>query len=104
MARRKSELTSFTTEQMQAWYPANEAAKKLTENSHREVTPSYVQKLGALGKLRTFKISERFTLYCKEDVDAYRVETRGRKSGNAAKERYQAKQRQNSVEPEAIPA
>ena len=86
MARRK-EPVSISAEAVQAWYTAGEAAKKLTENSKRPVSPAYVSKLGSLGKIRTQKIHDRLVLYSKEDIDAYRVEPRGTKSGAAAQKR-----------------
>lgn len=84
---RKKEPISIPAEEVHAWYTAGEAAKKLTENSKREVLPSYVSKLGSLGKVRTNKIHDRLVLYSKEDIDAYRVESRGKKSGEAAQKR-----------------
>lgn len=73
------------------WYTAGEAAKKLTENSHRYIDPDYLFKLGKLGKIRTKKMGPRTTLYHKSDVDGYMVEFRGVKSGAA--KRLQAEQR-----------
>lgn len=91
MVRKKVAPVSITNEDVQEWYTAGEAAKKLTENSNREVLPSYVSKLGTLGKVRTRKIHERLVLYAKPDIDAYRVEPRGKKSGEAAQARSNKK-------------
>ncbi len=59
------------------WYTAGIAALKITKNSGRKVSVSYISKLGALGKIRTQKLHERSILYYKPDVDVYVVETRG---------------------------
>lgn len=69
------------------WYTAGEAAKVLSKNSGREVKPDYLSKLGSMEKVGTKRISARLTLYNKSDIDAYRVEARGKKSGAAAIER-----------------
>lgn len=90
MARKNNhqgEPLSLSTEDMkERWYTAGEGAKKLSETSGRPVRPSYLSKLGSLGKIRTFKVHDRLVLYSKEDVDAYRVEDRGTKSGQAKRE------------------
>ena len=65
------------------WYSASQAAQILSKNSHTEVRQSYVRKLASLGKFRSLKLGNRTKLYRKDDVDAYRVEKRGRKSGAA---------------------
>jgi hypothetical protein len=81
---------SISSEEIETdWYTAGIAAQKLTENSGRSVRPSYVSKLGILGKVRTKKIHDRLTLYSKTDIDNYLVESRGKKSGKAAQERSQ---------------
>jgi hypothetical protein len=87
MPRRKLKPESVTSEVIDEWYTAGEAAKKLSETSGREIKPDYLFKLGFLNKLRTKKLSPRVTLYNKQDVDRYRVESRrGRhkKEGQAA--------------------
>lgn len=67
------------------WYTAGEGARVLSVNSGKEVKPDYLSKLGSLGKIHTKKIGPRLTFYSKQDVDAYRVEDRGVKSGEAKK-------------------
>lgn len=67
----------------QRWYTAGAGAKKMSKTSGRKVLPGYLSKLGALGKIRTLKVHDRLTLYSQEDVDAYKVEPRGAKSGQA---------------------
>jgi hypothetical protein len=91
MEQKGTKLVSILAKDVQAWYTAGEAAKKLIENSKRPVSPSYVSKLGSLGKVRTYKIHGRLVLYCKEDIDAYQVEARGKKSGEAAQARSKNK-------------
>ena len=70
------------------WYSAEQAALVLSKNSNTEVKQAYVRQLVYLGKIRTLKLGNRTNLYCKEDVDAYRVEGRGKKSGRAKKARH----------------
>ncbi len=70
------------------WYSAEQAARVLSKNSHTEVKQAYVRQLVYLKKIRTLKLGNRTNLYCKEDVDAYRVEGRGRKSGRAKQARH----------------
>jgi hypothetical protein len=86
---RKQKPQSLSTSDVEEteWYVAGEAAKKLAENSKRDVPVSYVSKLAALGKIRTKKVHDRLTLYSKTDIDDYKVEPRGKKSGTAARER-----------------
>ena len=92
MPRKKNEPVKLSSEEVQdlagGWYTAGEAAKKLTETSKRQVGPSYVSKLGSLGKLRTKKLHDRLTLYYGPDVDAYKVEPRGKRSGAAMRARH----------------
>ncbi len=80
-----------------AWYTAGEAAAHLSKNSGRPVGDSYARKLGMLGLVRTLKMHSRMTLYAKEDIDAYRVEARGKKSGAAAQERERKKKSNNAA-------
>ncbi len=77
---------------MSGWYSASQAAEVLTRNSRTLVKPAYLRQLVLLGKVRTMKIGPRTNLYRKEDIDAYRVEGRGKKSGRAARTRKTAKQ------------
>jgi hypothetical protein len=44
------------------------------------------RKLAEYGKIRSFKINERNSLYYKPDVDVYIVEERGEKSGRARRQ------------------
>jgi hypothetical protein len=86
---KKKEAESITD--IEAWYTAGEAAKALSMSSGKPVRPDYISKLASLGKLRSKKINTRLKLYSKEDVDAYRVEERGIKSGAAKKMKAQKK-------------
>lgn len=76
-------MTLSTADLKLKWYTAGEGAKRLSENSGREIDSAYLNKLGQLNKIRTLKVHERLTLYSKADVDVYVVETRGAKSGRA---------------------
>lgn len=84
MPKRQTPINVVQTDKDE-WYTAGEGAKVLSANSGREVKPDYLSKLGSLGKIRTKKINPRLTFYHKQDVDAYRVEDRGVKSGEAKK-------------------
>lgn len=83
----KQQPNSGGDNQLQEWYTASEAAKKLSETSGKRIDPDYLFKLGRLGKVGTMKLGKRVTLYSKRDVDSYRVGGRGRRP---AKDRKQA--------------
>lgn len=81
-------FTGAEIEDMQDnWYTAGVAAEHLTANSGIEVDASYVNKLGQLGKIRMKKIHARLVLYNAADVDNYKVERKGVKSGKASSAR-----------------
>jgi hypothetical protein len=62
------------------WYTAEEAAKRLSENSGREIDINYPRTLARYGKIISLDIGRRGKLYLKKDVDEYKVDTkRGRK-------------------------
>lgn len=65
--------------ELQEWYTASEAAKKLSETSGKRIEPDYLFKLGHMKKIRTMKLGKRVTLYSKMDVDSYKVGGRGRR-------------------------
>lgn len=73
-------------------YTAGQAAKIMTRNSHRPVSPDYIRKLAQKGMIRAIHINVRLSLYNKEDVDGYIVEERGKKAGRAAHHRAQSQQ------------
>lgn len=77
---------SITTDELKEWYTASDAAKVLSANSGRIVEPDYLFKLGKLGKIQTRKLGPRATLYAKGEVDQYKVEPRGKKSGAAKRQ------------------
>ena len=83
MAKRKE--TPITD--IEGWYTAANAAKKLTKTSGHEVKPAYVRSLARLGKFEARKIGERTTLYSKVDVDAYKVEAPAAKANRAKREK-----------------
>jgi hypothetical protein len=63
------------------WYRAEEAAKRLSENSGREIDINYPRSLASYGKIKSLDIGARGKLYLKTDVDAYVVNTKsGRKT------------------------
>jgi hypothetical protein len=61
------------------YYTAGEAAAVLSRNSKKDIKPAYVRKLALYGILTPLKINDRYNLYPKAEVDAYRVEERGAK-------------------------
>lgn len=65
-------------------YTAGQAAEIMTKHSNRPVSPDYVRKLAQKGIIGSMRIHARLSLYNKADVDAYRVEERGKKAGRAA--------------------
>ena len=73
------------------WYDPTKAAQIISKNSGKAIKAEYVRKLSEYGKIRKVKISNRASLYWKEDVDKYRVEERGVKSGRAKKKAAQSK-------------
>jgi hypothetical protein len=83
------------------WYNPTEAAKIIGKNSDKVIRPDYVRKLAQYGKIRKIKISDRASLYWKADVDHYRVEERGVRSGKAAKKRAEKRKRKESASEEA---
>jgi hypothetical protein len=66
------------------WITSRLAADILTANSGHEVSDGYVRVLGQLGKLETKRIDARTRLYKRSDVEAYRVEQRGKPVKEAA--------------------
>lgn len=63
------------------WYTAEEAAKRLSENSGREIDINYPRTLARYGTVASLDIGSRGKLYSKKDIDAYVVGKRpGRKS------------------------
>lgn len=67
------------------WYTAGLAAARLSANSGKKIATDYPRKLAQYGKIRSFKIGDRGSLYWKADIDGYVVEERGEKSGRAKK-------------------
>jgi hypothetical protein len=89
----KENKTTVLNIDSQAWYTAGEAAAVLSANSGRPIRTDYVSKLGWLDKVRTKKIHARLTLYYRPDIDAYKVEARGVKSGEAQKAKSVARKK-----------
>jgi hypothetical protein len=72
---------------MAEWYTPTQAAQRLTANSGKPIAPSYVKTLARYGKVRSYKISSRSSLYFKADIDAYIVEERGEKASRAKRQK-----------------
>jgi hypothetical protein len=67
------------------WYTTEEARKRLSENSGREIDSNYPRTLAKNGKITSLDIGSRGKLYLKRDVDAYVVSTqRGPKAKASA--------------------
>jgi len=57
------------------WYTTEEARKRLSENSGREIDANYPRTLARNGKITTLDIGSRGKLYLKRDVDHIVVST-----------------------------
>lgn len=66
------------------WITSKLAAAILTANSGHAVSDAYVRLLAQKGKLETKRIDARTRLYKRGDVEAYRVELRGKPVKEAA--------------------
>jgi len=65
---------------LEDWYTAEEAAKKLSENAGRPIDINYPRSLARYGKVESITVGTG-KLYLKRDIDAYVVDTkRGPKS------------------------
>ncbi len=62
------------------WYTPEQALKKLSENSNKQVDESYLRTLAKIGKVKRLKMGDRFSLYKKSDIDPYVIESRGQKA------------------------
>jgi len=78
------------------WYTAGAAAKRLAENSNRHINTSYVRQLAEKGLVDTLPLGPRTTLYKKEQIDNYIVEARGVKANRAIREKRETKERQEA--------
>ena len=66
------------------WYTAEEAARRLSENSGRKIDVSYPRTLVRYGKITSIDFGKSGKLYLKKDIDAYKVDVkRGRKAKKA---------------------
>lgn len=73
------------------YYTVQEAAERLSLNSGKRISADYVRQLVAKGKISSIKINSRFSVYPKWEINEYKVEERGAKSGRAAKSRMTKK-------------
>jgi hypothetical protein len=61
---------------------STEAAKILSNHSHKPISKEYVRVLARIGKLRRVKIHNSMSLYLRKEVEGYIVKRRGgRKEG-----------------------
>jgi hypothetical protein len=67
------------------YYTAQEAANRLSLNSNRSISIDYVRQLVAKNKISSVKLTNRFSVYPRDEIDNYVVEERGTKSARAAK-------------------
>ncbi len=72
------------------YYTAAEAAEVISENSGKEVSPTYMRNLTRYGVITTVKVGHS-NLYLKTDVDKYKVEGRGEKAKQARENKGQGK-------------
>ncbi len=91
-------------------YTAGQAAVVLARNSGRNpddpetlrTLSDLVKKLGQKGVIRSIKVNNRLNLYNKQDVDNYKVEERGAKSGRAAQTRAAKRAKSDKPEPSVV--
>lgn len=69
------------------YYTSEEAAKVLSKNSGKRITPTYVRQLVKYGKISHVKIHDRFSVYPREEVNQYIVLAPGVRSGEASRKR-----------------
>lgn len=74
------------------YYTAQEAAEVLSRNSGKAIDAAYVRQLVVYKKISNVKLNSRFSVYPKEEIDSYVVESRGVKSAQAAKSKAKGKQ------------
>lgn len=79
--------TEGTQINLEDWYTAKQAADRLSRNSGKKIGTDYPRKLAQYGKIRSFKIGDRASLYFKADIDPYIVEERGEKSARAKRQK-----------------
>lgn len=65
------------------WITAKEAAEHLTKKFNRPVNDRYIRRMAASGKIDSKYITDRQSLYSKEDVEAH---IPGERVGRARKE------------------
>jgi hypothetical protein len=75
------------------YYTAAQAAEALSRNSGKEVKPFYVRVLARYGILHPLRLNERYNLYPKGEIDAYKVEERGEKAGERFKQRAEMRRK-----------
>lgn len=64
------------------WYTPDQAKEKLENNSGKKIDYAYIRNLARLGKIGRIKLGPNFSIYKKSDIDAYKIEGRGRKKKN----------------------
>jgi hypothetical protein len=64
---------------LEEWYTADQAAARLSQNSGKTIGAAYPRMLAYHEKVKTHHLDKRTVLYWKADIDAYRVEGRGRR-------------------------
>lgn len=67
----------------QEWYTPAQAKERLEQNSGKSLPESYVRKLVERNVVKSLKLSDRYKLYWRADIDNYVVENRGQKAARA---------------------
>lgn len=76
----------------QEWYTPVQARERLEQNSGKSLPESYVRKLVEKNLVKSLKLSDRYKLYWKADIDNYVVEDRGKKAARAMRGRKKSEQ------------
>ena len=67
------------------YYTAEEAAKVLSKNSGKTISPAYVRQLVVYKQISRVKVKSNLSAYPKSEIDNYLVKERGERSAAAAK-------------------
>lgn len=74
------------TNDLRQYYSATDAARRLTKNSGRTISTSYLRRLVDYGVIHPVKIG-KLSLYPKKEIDAYVVRTRSEQIERARREK-----------------
>lgn len=73
--------------ELEDWLTAAQAAEIISRNSDKDISSAYVRQLARYGKLRPRHITNRLSLYKRDEVEKIIVEDRGGKHEQKPKRR-----------------